>query len=106
MSSLKYKELRKIDSVTIRGRRYKFLVKKNLIKREEAHGLTDPPNKKGKTVMIDPDQSPKEMLATLIDEFIHCGLWELDNQVVDEVSDDLAHALWRCGLRFVDEEEN
>jgi hypothetical protein len=105
MSKPKYREMRKIQSVTIRGKRYKFLIKRNLIKHEEAHGITDPPSKKGKTVMVDPDQSPKEMLATLIDEFIHCGIWELDNDVVDEVSDSLAHALWRCGLRFVDEAE-
>lgn len=105
MGRSKYKKLRDIHSVTIRGKRYRFLIKKNLIRCSKAHGLTDPPTKKGKSVTIDPDQTPKEMLATLIDEFIHCAVWELDNDVVDEISDSLAHALWRCGLRFVDEEE-
>jgi 2,3-bisphosphoglycerate-independent phosphoglycerate mutase len=103
MGSPKYEKLKAISSITVRGKRYRFALKKNLKKHQEACGLTDPPNKKGKAVLVDPDQTPKEMLATLIDEFIHCAIWELDNQVVDEISDNLAHALWRCGLRFVDE---
>jgi len=105
MSGPKYRQLKAIQTVTIRGKRYKFLLKKNLKKHQEACGITDPPTMKGKAVLVDPDQTPKEMLATLIDEFIHCAIWELDNDVVDEISDNLAHALWRCGLRFVDEEE-
>jgi hypothetical protein len=94
------KKLKNIHAVTIRGNRYKFALRKNLIARQEARGLTDSPDTKGKMVVVDPEQSPKEMLATLIDEFLHCGIWELRNDVVDQISDDLAHALWRCGLRF------
>jgi hypothetical protein len=97
------KNLKNIKSIVIRNKRYKFSLKKNLIENEKARGLTDHPDTKGKMVTIDPNQTPKEMLATLIDEFFHCALWEIDNTVVDEISDDLAHALWRCGLRFVDE---
>jgi hypothetical protein len=106
MGKTKYKELAKLKSVTIRGKRYGFALKPGLIKRKQAQGLTDPPDKKGKTVTIDPSLPPKEMLATLIDEFIHCCIWEISNDVVDVMSDDLAHALWRCGLRFrgVDED--
>jgi hypothetical protein len=33
-------------------------------------------------------------------------MWELENDVVDEISDDLADALWRCGLRFQEEEQD
>jgi len=91
-----------VKTVTIRNKRYNFIVKKNLISRKEARGLTDAPTTKGKSVKIDPDQSPKELLATLIDEFLHCAIWDLRNDVVDQISDDLSHALWRCGLRFVD----
>jgi hypothetical protein len=96
------KKLKAIKSVTIRNRRYRFALKKNLIARKEARGLTDDPTTKGKAVLIDPEQSPEELLATLVDEFLHCALWELRNDVVDQISDDLSHALWRCGLRFVD----
>jgi hypothetical protein len=96
------KKLKAIKSVTIRNKRYRFALKKHLIEKKEARGLTDAPDTKGKAVFIDPDQSQKDMLATLIDEFLHCAIWELRNDVVDQISDDLAHALWRCGLRFSD----
>lgn len=105
MGDIKYNDLEQVRSVTIRGKRYSFSLKKGLVEKRQAQGLTDPPDKKGKTVTIDPDLEPKEMLATLIDEFIHCSIWEIDNDVVDEISDDLAHALWRCGLRFRGVEE-
>jgi hypothetical protein len=106
MGNKKYQDLEKVQSVTIRGKRYAFGLRPGLIRRKQAQGLTDPPDKKGKSVTIDPSLPPKEMLATLIDEFIHCSMWEISNDVVDEMSDDLAHALWRCGLRFrgVDED--
>ncbi len=97
------KRLRKIKSFTIRNKRYRFKLQRDMIKSKKARGLTDPPSTKGKTVSVDPNQTPNAMLETLIDEFVHCALWELDNEVVDQISDDLAHALWRCGLRFVDD---
>lgn len=105
MAKSKYKDLEKIRSVTIRGKRYGFALRAGLIRKKQAQGLTDPPDKKGKTVQIDSSIEGKEMLATLLDEFIHCSIWEIDNGVVDEISDDLAHALWRCGLRFRGVEE-
>ncbi|MEI6756170.1 MAG: hypothetical protein WCK80_04130, partial [bacterium] len=68
--------LKEIKTITIRNKRYKFALKKNLIEKQQARGLTDAPDTKGKMVTIDPNQSPKEMLETLIDEFFHCALWE------------------------------
>jgi hypothetical protein len=93
--------LGKIKSVTIRGKRYNFVVKRL----RAARGLTEDPSTKNKTVYIDDREQGKELLATLIDEFIHCAIWELRNDVVDEISDDIADALWRCGLRFTEEIE-
>jgi hypothetical protein len=93
------KALGKIKTVTIRGNRYNFVVKKL----RAARGLTEDPSTKNKTVYIDEREQGKELLATLIDEFIHCAIWELRNDVVDEISDDIADALWRCGLRFTEE---
>jgi hypothetical protein len=100
------KQLENIHSITVRGRRYKFSLTPNLITETQNRGRTDNPATKGKSVVVDPNQTPKEMLATLLDELIHCAIWELDNEVVDEISDDLAHVLWRCGLRFVDNPED
>jgi hypothetical protein len=93
--------IEKIKTITIRGRRYNLVVKKL----EKVRGLTEPPYKKNKTVYIDEEERGIELLATLIDELIHCALWELENQVVDQISDDMAAVLWKCGLRFSDEDE-
>lgn len=92
--------IEKIKTVTIRGKRYNLVVKKL----KTGRGMTEHPNTKNKTVYIDTREKGKDLLATLIDEFIHCAIWEIENDVVDEISDDIADALWRCGLRFTDEE--
>jgi hypothetical protein len=94
------KALSKIKTITIRGKRYNFVVKRL----RAGRGMTEHPDTKNKTVYIDDREKGKELLATLLDEFIHCAIWEIENEVVDEISDDLADALWRCGLRFVDEQ--
>jgi hypothetical protein len=91
--------IEKIKTITIRGKRYNFVVKK--LKR--GRGMTEHPDTVNKTVYIDSREKGKELLATLLDEFIHCAMWEIENEVVDEISDDMADALWRCGLRFTDE---
>jgi len=91
--------IEKIKTVTIRGKRYNLVVKKL----KTVRGMTDPPTKKNKTVFIDSEERGIELLATLIDELIHCAVWELENDVVDEISDDIAAVLWKCGLRFSDE---
>lgn len=83
------------------GKRYKFGVKKL----RAARGLTDHPETKDKTVLIDERERGKKLLATLIDELIHCAVWEIRNDIVDQISDDMADVLWRCGLRFKDDKE-
>jgi hypothetical protein len=90
------KALEQVKTITIRGKRYNFKIKRL----KAARGMTEHPDTKNKTVYIDDREEGKELLSTLIDEFIHCGLWEIENNVVDEISDDIAEALWRCGLRF------
>jgi hypothetical protein len=92
--------IEKVKSITVRGKRYKFGLKKL----REARGLTDHPETKNKGVFIDRGERGKKLLATLIDELIHCAIWEIDNDIVDVISDDMAEVLWRCGLRFIDED--
>ena len=89
----------KIKTITIRGKRYNFVVKKLT----NARGRTEHPETKHKTVYIDRRERGKKLLATLIDEFFHMAIWEIQNEIVDTISDDMATALWRCGLRFNDE---
>jgi len=91
--------IEKIKKITICGKAYNFSVQKL----RNARGLTEHPDTKRKTVYIDSREKGKQLLATLIDEFIHCAIWEIRNDVVDQISDDIANALWRCGLRFDDE---
>lgn len=93
------RDIEKIKTVKIRGKRYNLKLKKL----RAARGLTEHPETKAKTVYIDERERGKELLATLIDEFIHCAIWEIQNDIVDEISDDMADALWRCGVRFRDE---
>jgi len=93
--------IEKIKKITICGKTYNFSVKRL----RNARGLTEHPKTKSKTVYIDSRETGKQLLATLIDEFIHCALWEIRNDVVDQISDDIANALWRCGLRFEDEQK-
>lgn len=91
--------LKKVKTVTICGKRYNFKVKRL----KDVRGMTEHPSTKNKTVYIDDREEGKQLLATLLDEFIHCAIWEIGNDVVDEISDDIAEALWRCGLRFEDD---
>ena len=92
--------LKQIKTVSIRGKRYRFKVGKL----KDARGLTDHPDTKGKAVQIDNREEGKELLATLIDELLHCCCWDIGNDSVDEISDGLADFLWdRCGVRFVDD---
>lgn len=95
--------LRKIKTITMCGKRYKFRLKRL----KDARGLTDHPDTKGKTVYIDPNEKGKDLLATLIDELIHCCIFEISNEFVDEMSDSMAEVLWRAGYRLkgVDDQE-
>ena len=95
--------LKQIKTVTVRGKRYRFKVRKL---KDDTRGLTDPPSLKGKTVSIDSREQGKELLATLIDELLHCACWDIGNDSVDEMSDGLSDFLWdRCNLRFADDLE-
>lgn len=91
--------IEKVKTVTIRGKRYNFKV----TRLRDARGKTEHPETKYKTVYIDSREKGKQLLATLIDEFFHCAIWEIQNSIVDQISDDMANALWRCGLRFKDD---
>lgn len=92
--------LKKIKTLTMRGTRYLFKV----CKLRDARGLTDHPRTPGRTVMIDKDEEGKDLLATLIDELLHCCCWDIGNQSVDEISDGLADFLWdRVKVRFADD---
>lgn len=65
-------------------------------------GTCDPPDKKGRTIEIDPNLAGFDLLRVLIDESIHGCLFDLDNESVCEMSTSIASFLWECGYRRVD----
>lgn len=49
---------------------------------------------------INPEQSEREMLNTLIHEAVHCLKPKWIEPIVINFADHLADFLWECGLRF------
>jgi len=64
-------------------------------------GVCDAPTKKGKRVVVRPDLPPKRELEIIIHELTHAGLWDLDEEVVEEFASDLQRVLWTLGYRRV-----
>lgn len=81
--------------VKILGRWWQF-------KREpiaDARGLCDPPNMPGKAITVDSRLTGEEELAVTLHECGHAALWALDEDFIDEWSEDVARMLWRLGYR-------
>ncbi len=93
------KKLRTIKAHRFRNNRYNIEVK-NL---KDHFGRCDAPDTKQKKILINPNQSGEKLLATLLDEAIHACMFDIDNDVVDEISDDIARFLWRAGYRLVED---
>lgn len=62
------------------------------------HGECDAPSVKGKQIRIYGEQSGRQLVDTVIHEFLHAAFWDLDDEVVHEVAHDLARLLDRLGL--------
>lgn len=78
-----------------RGRRYRVRV----VNRLKDHADTDAPDTPGKTIRLHSSLDGQQRLQVLLDEGIHACLFDLDNEVVQEISEDLARFLWRDGWR-------
>lgn len=65
-------------------------------------GECQAPDVKGKTIKVRPGMSPLEELDTTIHELLHAGLWDLDEEVIEEMGSDLARILRKLGYRRVD----
>ena len=93
--------LSKIKTFKMRGKLYHLKIQKL----RAARGMCEHPNTKGKTVYIDSRETGKHLLATILDELFHTAMWEVENTIVDTISDDMADFLWRAGYRNMDEDE-
>lgn len=66
-------------------------------------GECDPPNTKGKEIRIRKTLRGEERLEVLIHESLHAVNWSLDEEHVNEISQDIARLLWRLNYRSLDE---
>jgi len=71
---------------------------------ENTRGLCDPPTAKNKTIRIEPGQTPLLELDTIIHELIHAGLWDLDEEAVEELATDITVILDRLGYRRISDD--
>ena len=85
-------------SHVFRNKRYKVCFVKK-VDEEGSWGECDPPNKKNKKVKIRNNLSDKNTLTTAIDEAIHACIFDLDNEVVAEMSQSMSNFLWKLGYR-------
>jgi len=78
----------------IRGKYYDVLRVKR-VSADGALGECDAPTKKNKQIRILQKLRGKELLRVLLHEAIHAGLWDLDEETVDELSTDLANLIYK-----------
>jgi hypothetical protein len=62
-------------------------------------GDCDPPTARGKEIRVASRLRGEERLEVLLHELVHAGIWNLDEQFVDQFAHDAARVLWRLGYR-------
>lgn len=85
----------------IRNRRYKLRFTDELPRNVD--GECDPPNVPNKEIRISSRLSGERLLAVLLHETIHGGLWDIEEPAVDQLSSDQARILWRLGYRRMEQ---
>lgn len=68
-------------------------------------GDCDSPNTPNKMIRIRKNVGEKRFLTASLDEGIHACLFDLDNDVVDDVSNSIGNFLWKLGFRLVRDNE-
>lgn len=93
-----------VRSITLRGKRYKFEKSGILYKKDRGY-CTDPKDTQRK-IKIHKDLYDQEELEVTIHEMLHACFWDIDEDVIAEVGDDISRALWRIGYRKIEEDKN
>jgi hypothetical protein len=75
----------------IRGKMYDVVSVRNL----KADGECDPPTSKGKQIRIASRCKGLRRLVVLLHEGLHASLWDLDEEAVTEIAEDLGRMIWR-----------
>ena len=60
-----------------------------------ARGSCDAPTKHAKKIKIKQSLKGILKLDTIIHECLHAGLWDLDEEAVEELAADLARVIWK-----------
>lgn len=88
---------RTVRSVTLRGKRWKF-EKAGTLNKDDRGYCTDP-GEKSRKIKIHKNLIGQEELEVIIHEMLHACFWDIDEDVIVQVGDDLSKALWRMGYR-------
>jgi len=88
---------RKVRSVTLRGKRWAFEKAGTLSKTDRGY-CTDPSETERK-IKIHKSLIGQEELEVIIHEMLHACFWDIDEDVIAEVGDDISKALWRMGYK-------
>ena len=92
----------KVKSHVFRGKKYKIIWRKppKSFFGVEVEGCCDDRDSREKEMWINPDVEEKDFLKICIDESFHACLFEVDNEIVDEISESMGDFLWRIGFRL------
>lgn len=75
----------------IRGKIWNVRYVPNMINR----GSCDHPNSKNKSITIKQGLKGVELMEVLLHEMLHSCAWDLDEEVITEMADDISRALWK-----------
>ena len=79
--------------VTIRGKRWDL----QFVRLRKNWGECDPPDKPGKAIRIRGSLKGRDRMNTIIHEVLHAGHWELKEDVVEELANDIERILTKLG---------
>lgn len=68
-------------------------------------GDCDRPDLPNKKIRISSRLRGQHRLEIILHECLHCALWDLDEEAVDQTAHDLARILWRLGYTDGETEE-
>ena len=83
-------------NVTILGKRWQ-LVRGRLPK--DVDGYCDPPDKPGKCITIRKSLRGRREAEIVLHECLHAAFWNIDEETVTQVAEDISKVLWRLGYR-------
>lgn len=90
-------------SQVFNGKKYKLIWKKPKTKngrKRRGQGQCAPPDycDRLRVMYINPHADPEEMCDTIIHEGLHAELWDLDEEAVTRIANNLSTLLVKCGL--------